>query len=83
MSNCIILGDTEEIRKDAKISADIKSVSMRLLGMAYPDLHERPHNNPVDWGELPDKLCQELGIHPDNEVAILLNFYQRYIDNKK
>jgi len=72
----------DEIRKDAKLSADVSSVMLRLGGLAFPDMHKMSYNECMNMGEMSLEECQLLGIHPDNPVAQLLHIYKIYLDKR-
>jgi hypothetical protein len=72
----------DELRKDAKLSADVWSVTLRLGGIAYPEIHELQVGESIEIGELSLKECQLLGIHPDNPVAKLLHIYKTYLEKR-
>lgn len=72
----------DEIRKDAKLSADVWSVMLRLGGLAYPDMHKMSYKECMNMGEMSLEECQLLGIHPDNPVAKLLSIYKTYLDKQ-
>jgi hypothetical protein len=72
----------DELRKDAKISADVWSVMLRLGGLAFPDMHKMCDTEYSNMGEMSVEECQLLGIHPDNPVAQLLHIYKIYLDKR-
>jgi len=79
MREAIVL---DELRKDAKLSADVSSVMMRIGGLAYPDMHKMSYKECMNMGEMSLEECQLLGIHPDNPVAKLLSIYKTYLDKR-
>jgi hypothetical protein len=79
MREAIVL---DELRKDAKISADVSSVTLRISGLAYPDMHKMSYKECMNMGEMSLEECQLLGIHPDTPVAKLLSIYKTYLDKR-
>ena len=72
----------DELRKDAKLSADVWSVMLRIGGLAFPDMHKMSETEYSNMGEMSVEECQLLGIHPDNPVAKLLHIYKIYLDKR-